>query len=141
MTDLTIGIHSQYHYIKLNREVRADLKLWQSFDQFQWAVLLSRGRLGQLCTDAAGSAVFGRKRCYGKWPNSWLHQNIAMLEFYPIVLSLHLWGHTMQNRCILFLTDNEALVYVINKHSCRDKSLMFFCEEISANLFTKQHTF
>ena len=32
----------------------------------------------------------------------------------------------MQNRCILFFTDNEALVHVLNKQSCQDKSLMFF---------------
>ena len=88
----------------------------------------------ELYTDAAGSlgfgAVFGRKWCYGKWPDNWLHQNIAMLEFYPIVLSLYLWGHQMQNRCILFLTDNEALVYVINKQSCKDKNLMFFVRKL-----------
>ena len=53
-----------------------------------------------------------------------------MLEFYPIVLSLCLWGHQMQNRCILFLTDNEALVYVINKQSCKDKNLMFFVRKL-----------
>ena len=70
----------------------------------------------ELFTDPAGSlgfgAVFGKKWCYGKWPHNWLHQNIAMLEFYSIVLSLYLWGHHMKNRSILFLTNNEALVYV-----------------------------
>ena len=40
--------------------------------------------------------------CYGKWPASWAHQNIAMLEFYPIVLSLHLSGEVMSNQCVLF---------------------------------------
>ena len=140
LIDLTIGIRSPYHYTKLNREVKSDLKLWQSFfasfngrSFFLEDVWDSSDKL-ELYTDAAGSlgfgAVFGRKWCYGKWPNSWLHQNIAMLEFYPIVLSLHLWGHTMQNRCILFLTDNEALVYVINKQSCRDKNLMFFVRKL-----------
>ena len=24
--------------------------------------------------------------CYGKWPPGWEHKNIAILEFYPIVL-------------------------------------------------------
>ena len=32
----------------------------------------------------------------------------------------------MQNHCILFFTDNEALVHAINKQSCKDKALMFF---------------
>ena len=36
----------------------------------------------------------------------------------------------MQNRRVLFFTDNEALVHVINKQSCRDKHLMFFVREL-----------
>ena len=39
--------------------------------------------------------------CYGEWPDSWHHHNIVYLEFYPIVLSLHLWGHEMQNRRVV----------------------------------------
>ena len=42
-----------------------------------------------LHTDAAGSLgygdVFGSHWCYRKWPKEWLHTNIAVLEFYPIV--------------------------------------------------------
>ena len=56
--------------------------------------------------------------------------NIEILEFYPIVLSLYLCGRDMRNRCILFFTDNEALVHVINKQSCRDKGLMFFVRKL-----------
>ena len=133
LIDLTVGIHSPHLYVRLNREVKADLQLWQPFltsfngrSFFLEDVWDSSDKL-ELYTDAAGSlgfgAVFGRKWRYGQWPDNWLHQNIAMLEFYPIVLSLYLWGHQMRNRCILFLMDNEALVYVINKQSCKDKTL------------------
>jgi len=98
----------------------------------------------ELYTDAAGSlgfgSVFGKEWCYGKWPDNWLHLNIAMLEFYPIILNLYLWGHQMRNCCILVLTDNEALVHVINKQPCKDKRLMV-CTEINTYLFTKQHPF
>ena len=48
----------------------------------------------ELYTDASGAlgygAVFGRHWCYGQWPDSCRHLNIALLELYPIVLSLHL---------------------------------------------------
>ena len=57
-------------------------------------------------------------------------RNIAILEFYPIVLSVCLWRHKIQNHCILFFTDNESLVHVINKQSCQDKSLMFFVRKL-----------
>ena len=151
LIDLTVGVHSPYHYVRINREVKADLKLWQSFltsfngRSFFLEDFWDSSDMLELFTNAAGSsgfgAIFGRKWCYGKWPGNWLHQNIAILEFYPIVLSLYLWGHHMQNCCILFLTDNEALVYVINKQSCKDKNLMFFWTKISTGLFTKQHSF
>ena len=88
----------------------------------------------ELYTDASGAlgygAVFGRHWCYGQWPYSWCCLNIAFLELYPIVLSLHLWGHDMQNQRILFFTDNEALVHVINKQSCRDKNLTFLVRKL-----------
>ena len=83
-----------------------------------------------LFTDASGvlgfGAIFGTHWCYGRWPNEWAYTNIATLEFFSIVLSLFLWGHEMKNRCILFFTDNEVLVHVINKQSCRDKIMMSF---------------
>jgi hypothetical protein len=65
-----------------------------------------------------------------KWPAHWLHRNIAFLEFYPIVLSLCLWGYKMRNQSILLFTDNEALVHVLNKKSCRDKPLMCFVSQM-----------
>jgi len=47
-----------------------------------------------LFTDASGAlgfgAVFGSHWCYGEWPINLKFQNIAILEFYLIVLSLYL---------------------------------------------------
>jgi hypothetical protein len=140
LIDLTIGVHAPHHFIRLNKEVKADLNIWQNFlaefngkcffldDNWNTSPQLN------LYTDAAGSlgfgAIFGNHWCYGAWPSSWLSYNIAVLEFYPIVLSLYLWGHHMQNQSILFFTDNEALVSVINKQTCRDKTLMFFVRKM-----------
>ena len=85
-------------------------------------------------TDASGAlgfgGIFGSRWCFGKWPATWSYLNIAILEFYPMVLSLYLWGHAMCDRCMLFLTDNESLVHVINKQSSKDKSLMFFIRKL-----------
>ena len=109
--------------------MKADFFTWQQFFQEyngksfflneKWENSVSL----QLFTDAAGAhgfgAVFGSHWCYGEWPKTWLGQNIAILEFYPIVLSLMLWGDHIRDRCITFFTDNEALVHVINKSTCR----------------------
>ena len=140
LIDLTTGIKAPHHRIRLAGPAKEDLKVWLSFlssfngrSFFLDEIWHSSDKLN-LFTDAAGSlgfgAVFEHHWCYGKWPSDWLNKNIAFLEFYPIVLSLYLWGHLIQNRCILFFTDNEALVYIINKQSCRDRYLMFFVRKL-----------
>ena len=90
---------------------------------------LSSSKLN-LFTDASGAlgfgAIFGSHWCYGKWPPRWEYQNIAILEFYTIVLSLYLWGGDMSNQCVLFFNDNESLVHVINEQTCKGRVLMAF---------------
>ena len=140
LIDQTVGIQSPHHLIRLSKDVKEDLKVWQSFLSnfngrcfFLEETWYSSSKL-DLYTDASGAlgfgAIFGSRWCYGKWPATWSYSNIAILEFYPIVLSLYLWGHVMRNRCILFFTDNESLVHVINKQSSKDKSLMFFVQKL-----------
>ena len=140
LIDLTIGVQKPHFLIRLSREVKQDLLVWQSFlagfngRSFFLTDQWTNSHQLELYTDASGAlgygAVFGRHWCYGQWPDSWCHLNIAFLELYPIVLSLHLWGHDMQNQRIIFFTDNEALVHVINKQSCRDKNLMFLVRRL-----------
>ena len=36
----------------------------------------------------------------------------------------------MSNQCILFFTNNEALVHEINRQTCKDKSLMAFVRKL-----------
>ena len=140
LIDLMVGVRMPNHCIRLNREVKEDLNLWLSFlsnfngkSFFLEDTWLSSSKLN-LFTDASGAlgfgALFGSHWCYGKWPSSWQYQNIAILEFYPIVLSFYLWGAAMSNQCILFFTDNKALVHVINRQTCKDKSLMAFVRKL-----------
>ena len=140
LIDLTVGVHMPNHYIRLNREVKEDLNLWLSFlsnfngkSFFLEDTWLNSSKLN-LFTDASGAlgfgALFGSHWCYGKWPPNWQYQNIAILEFYPIVLSLYLWGAAMSNQCILFFTENESLVHVINKQTCKDRVLMAFLRKL-----------
>ena len=93
-----MGVRLPNHCIRLNREVKDDLKTWLSFLLnfngryfFLDDLWLNSSKLN-LFTDASGAhgfgAIFGSYWCYGKWPANWEYQNIAILEFYPIVLSL-----------------------------------------------------
>lgn len=133
LIDVRTGMKSPFHCICLKKEAKADLKVWGDFlancngksifleDRWCNSMYLN------LYTDDSG--VLG-KWCYGAWPVKWTSFNIAFLEFYSIVIDLFLWGDELRNRCILFFTDNESLVHVINKQSCRDKQLMVFVRKL-----------
>ena len=79
----------------LSKDVKEDLLVWQSFlsgfngRSFFLADQWTNSHQLELYTDASGTlgygAVFGRHWCYGQWPDSWCHFNIAFLELYPIV--------------------------------------------------------
>ena len=82
----------------------------------------------ELFTDAAQSkgfaGVYKSQWFYGAFPKEYQSLNIMTLEFYPIILAVEIWGHLWQNHAILFFTDNEALVSVINKQTSRDNQVM-----------------
>lgn len=44
-----------------------------------------------------------------------------------------MWGKTLTNKCILFNTDNQALVRVINKQACKDKDIMSLVRQLVAS--------
>ncbi len=140
LIDLTKGIRCASHFIRLSRSVKADLRIWGSFlDDFngRWFFLgdfWSNSVSLNLYTDSAASlgfgAIFGQFWCFGEWPEHWKHINIVILEFYPIVLSVLLWGHLMRNQRIIFFTDNAALVEIINRATSRDVTVMIFVRQL-----------
>ena len=139
LIDLTIGVKKPHFCIRLSKAVKDDLLIWQRFlsgCNGRSFFLSSSGLILTYLTYILMPLVlwvcglFGKHWCYGQWLDSWRHRNIAFLELFLIVLSLHLWGCEMQNQRILFFTDNQALVHVINKQSCRDKDLMFLVRRL-----------
>lgn len=79
----------------------------------------------ELYTDAAQylgymyASVYKDMWFYGAFPSEWQILNIMTLEFYPIILALHMCGPLWKIHSILFFTDNEALESVINKQTSR----------------------
>ena len=67
----------------------------------------------QLYTDAAASigfgVVFDRHWLHGTWPNHWKSYSIALLEIFPIFIAVHIWGHIMTDKRIIFFTDRPTL--------------------------------
>lgn len=129
--DLTAGLSSLH--LRLSCEARADLAAWKLFlDHFNGSMFFlpasfSSSSALELFTDASGFAfagICGSHWFNGVFPTSWSSKNIVIKELLPIVLSLKLWGNSLANRKIIFFTDNEALVSIINKQTTPQKDIM-----------------
>lgn len=134
LINLTCGVTNPKFYIRLNKDARADLDTWAKFiDHFNGKsvfldnVWVTSDHLS-LYTDASGafgfSAVLGAQWFACEWPIELEDYTICVKELFPIVLALEVWSSQFQNKKVLFLSDNMAVVEVINKKSCRDNSLM-----------------
>ena len=134
LIDLTIGVSKPHYFIRITKEVREDLHMWAEFlanfngrTIFMAEQWLSSTSLN-LFTDASGTlgygAVLGSSWFYGTWSQQWVNQNITLLELYPIVLAVQIWGSRITNGRIIFHTDNQALVPIINKQSSKDRAIM-----------------
>ena len=60
------------------------------------------------------------QRFNGIFPSSWSKYHITLKELYPIIVSFHLWGNLLANKCIIINFDNEAAVHIINNHTSSD---------------------
>lgn len=132
--DLTINVHCPEFYVRLTKEARADLAAWELFMKgFNGKrMFLSEDWLAsdalRLYTDAASTkgfaAVFGGQWFMHAWPDEFTNLHINILELFPIVLAVEVWGAEMSNQRILFLSDNIATVYVLNKMTSKDPVMM-----------------
>lgn len=102
---------------------------------------MSRDYLQMLLALLGFAAVFGSKWFADEWTQT-LPLQIAVKELFPIVLALEICGSEMANRKILFMSDNMAVVEVINKQSSKEKCLMHLLRRLvlvclSKNIFFK----
>ena len=58
-----------------------------------------------------------------EWPAEWLNVNIAAKEMVPITVAAALWERSWRGHHILFRSDNEPVVWSINKNTAKDPSL------------------
>ncbi|WAR30537.1 hypothetical protein MAR_033079, partial [Mya arenaria] len=132
--DLTIGVIKPHHHIRMTSETRADLALWHAYlDNYNGCTLLTVEQFIpsttlKLFSDAAGSKGFacthGSSWTFGIFPEKVKHHHINILELYPIALAVTIFGHLWRNKNILFICDNMAVVYCLNKQTSKDKIMM-----------------
>lgn len=134
LINLTIGVRLAHHSIRLTRETKKDLRIWETFlasfngRSFFLEEVWSTSYNLKFYTDAAQSSgygiLFGKHWAYGTWPAAWKANNICFLEFFPIVVGLSTWCSELRNKRVLFMTDNESVVHVINKQTAKDTKML-----------------
>ncbi|XP_033739135.1 uncharacterized protein LOC117326493 [Pecten maximus] len=135
LIDLTKGVKLAHHFIRLNKEARADLQAWSLFLEyfngkafFLFDKWISSDTI-KMYSDAAGvhggyAAVLGASWFTGQWTDELRVTHITVKELFPIVIALEMFGQKLANHRILFLCDNQAVVDIINKLSSKDAILM-----------------
>ena len=134
LIDLTKGVHKPNNHVRFSKGAKLDIALWLRFltkfngksffldDAWETSDTL------KLYTNSAGSigfgAVFGKRWLHGLWPASRKTYNIAVLELFPIVIAIQIWGSLMVVKCVLFFSDNAAVIYIINKQTSKDSTIM-----------------
>ncbi|XP_060127970.1 uncharacterized protein LOC132591759 [Zootoca vivipara] len=128
----TVGLRSPHQHVRLHQGEKADLRMWLEFlNDFNgvslWQDVLTLHNDFQVNSDAAGSLGFGLfwngRWCAQRWPPAWqgtaITRDLTFLEFFPIVVAVHLWVEDFRDHRICFWSDNHAVVDVLAKQSSR----------------------
>ena len=135
-----------HHYVKISTGMRQDLSVWKLFlenfngisymldTDWRWNCILN------LYTDSAGGselgcgAYFQGKWTYLQWPRSWagseILKDITYLEMVPIALSVYLWGNLFHKKKIVFNSDNQSVVQILNTKTSKSLRVMSLVRHI-----------
>lgn len=131
--DLTIGIQKPFYFIRFSNVARADLSTWHEFLQNYACKTIIReipdtdSRVIHMFADASSwgyGATYGTSWLQGKWPADWQQLNIAILELYPVFLLVTLFAEKLRNSKIVFHSDNQAVVAVLNSQTSKCSKMM-----------------
>ena len=131
LIDLTMGVKLPHHLVRIGQGARADLLAWSNFlSNFNGITLFLDPNWVtspdfELYTDAALSigygAYFNGKWLNGRWPLPFKEKSpsIAAGELFPIVVAVKTWCANLANKRVLFWSDNQAVVSIINRQTSK----------------------
>ena len=101
-------LHVQTKWVRLPHQIKLDHEVWLSFvRQFNGKAMFINSRgFGQihmtLETDSSSSwgcaAILYKEYITMQWPMSVPRNNLALLEFYPILVSVFIWSEKLHNK-------------------------------------------
>lgn len=130
LIDLSTSVSELHHRIQLRHSARADIAWWRLFG-LKWngvSFLTPPAPSLSFSSDASGSwgcGAFSSPQWFSlHWPESWLPLSIAEKELLPVVVAAMVWGSSWKGLHIRCLSDNEAVVFALNRRSVRSPGLM-----------------
>ena len=120
--DLLCCFCNKDHPTRFNQEFHLDLQCWQQFLASRHGVVfwsypdMSATTDLEVTSDAAGGIGFGAysqdQWFYGAWSTVHARQSMAYQEFFPVVITAHLWGSLWVRKHVLFRSNNEAVITI-----------------------------
>jgi len=122
------------HPIRLNVEFHLDLKWWLQFLESWNGVSfwlypgMTAAASMEVTSDAAGAlgygAFFNQEWFNGLWFKGQIQLSIAYKELFPVVVAAHVWGHHWFKQHVMFRSDNEAVVAILNSRTSKVPCIM-----------------
>lgn len=84
-------------------------------------------------TDASNlgfGAILGNQWFYGKWDPAMEKYHINIKELFPITVALEVWGDLLKNKSVLFFSDNETVVAILNKQTSPNSDMMILVRRL-----------
>ncbi|MCG8046805.1 MAG: hypothetical protein N0E48_14420 [Candidatus Thiodiazotropha endolucinida] len=147
LINATCGLTKPNHHLRVTKPIRLDLQMWLNFFREHNGISAFHDRFWvsnedvQLFTDSAAGPgcgfgiYFQGKWAHGIWPLSWrsigLTDDITVLELFPILVALHLWGSSLRNKRIKFISDNLAVTQIINSMTSRSEKIMCLVRQLT----------
>lgn len=148
--DHTIGIQKPHYYIRVTKAIKADLQVWSTFLQefngksFIHSTPITNSDAIHMFTDASHlgyGGTFGSNWIQGSWPDDWLRYSIQVLELYPIFLLVATFADKIAGSHIVFHTDNQAIMAVLNKQTSKCPVIMAIVRPLVLLLLQRRITF
>ena len=160
LINATCGLTKPHHHLRITPGIKEDLSMWLQFFKDFNGVSVFHERFWvtnedvQLYTDSAGGcglgfgAFFAGKWAAAPWPQSWIDlgitEDITVLELFPLLVCIHIWGPELRNKKIVFRCDNLAVVHIVNSMTSKSDKVMtilraFTLQCLKFNVAVKAH--
>lgn len=147
LINATCGVTKPYFHIRITKGMRQDLETWLCFFRNFNGISMFQEKEWLLNSDAClftdssaavgngfGAYFQGRWLCEA-WPEAWLASgrtnDIVLLEYFPILVSIYVWGEQLRNKKVLFRCDNKSVVQTINGQTSRSPEIMILVRALT----------